>query len=179
MKKNVYVVLSQTGTLLARVIRLFTHGQYSHASVCLEDDFKTLYSFGRLNCYNPFFGGYVKESPDFGTFKRFRNTQVSIFRIEVDEKCYNALKKYLETMYENRKSYTYNYLGLILAIFNRPFKRQNSYYCSEFVGNLLSDFSVVDGNCFGEIIRPMDLCELPNSYIVYTGFLSVFASQAL
>ena len=30
-----------------------------------------MYSFGRKNAYNPFFGGMVKESVDTGTFKRF------------------------------------------------------------------------------------------------------------
>ncbi len=174
----IYVVLSQTGTFLARIIKLITHGEYSHASICLDQNFKELYSFGRVNCYNPVWGGYVKESPDYGTFKRFRKTTVRILRLEVEPDRYVAIKQYLETMYENRKHYRYNYTGLFLATFNRAFRHKDHYYCSEFVGEVLKQFHVVDGSCLGSIVKPMDLIALPNSDVVYTGSFSVFAERA-
>ncbi len=172
----VYIVLSHTGTFLSRLIRRVTHGEYSHASICLDGNFKELYSFGRLHCYNPIWGGYVKESPDYGTFKRFRNTTVQILRIEVTDAQYASLKQYLEAMYARRRRYHYNYVGLLLALFNRGFRQKNCYYCSEFVGSMVKQFHLTDCTCLGDVIRPMDLVALPHTDVVYTGSLSAFAS---
>lgn len=174
MKKYVYVMLSQTGTLLDRAIRRITHGKYSHASICLDGDFQKFYSFGRIFPRNPFWGGYVMESPNFGTFKRFKNTEVIISRLEAEEEQYERLKRCLEYMFENKKRYKYNYLGLFLATFNRAYRKENRYYCSEFVGDTLRRFRLVDKCYFGKIIRPMDLMSLPNSEVVYRGLLSKF-----
>ena len=177
MKKNIYIVLSHTGTFPAKVIRWITHGKYSHVSLCLEDDFKVLYSFGRIHPYNPFHGGYVKESPDFGTFKRFRNTEVRILRIRAEESCYDAMKSYLEKMYEERDHYKYNYRGLFLAIFNKQFRRKDHFFCSEFVSETLDRFRVVDEPFFDKLVKPMDLFSLPDSDVIYTGKFSVFSES--
>ncbi len=174
----IYIVLSQTGTVLARLIKLITRGEYSHASICLDDSYKVLYSFGRLNCYNPIFGGYIKESPDYGTFKRFHKTKVCIMRMKVSEPLYQEMKAYLEEMYENRKHYKYNYIGLFLAAFNRGFHLKNRFYCSEFVGDVLTHFHIVEEGRWGKLVKPMDLSQLPGTDVMYTGQFSVFAEQA-
>ena len=72
--KYVYIVISQTGTILSRILKVFTDREYNHASISLKDDLSVTYSFGRKHPYNPFLGRFVTESPDFGTFKRFANT---------------------------------------------------------------------------------------------------------
>ena len=36
-----------------------------------DRDLERMYSFGRRHPYNPFWGGFVIESPRTGTFKRF------------------------------------------------------------------------------------------------------------
>ena len=69
-KRYVYIVISQTGTILSRIIKFLTRKEYNHASISLKDDLSVMYSFGRKNPYNPFLGRFVEESPDFGTFKR-------------------------------------------------------------------------------------------------------------
>ncbi len=173
----IYVVLSQTGSFLGRIIRLVTHGEYSHASICLDRDFKELYSFGRLHSYNPVFGGYVKESPDYGTFKRFRKTRVSILRLEVEADRYERIRAYLEHMYEDRERYKYNYTGLFWAAFNRAVRHKDRYYCSEFVGEVLKQFGVIEACALGPVIKPMDFLKLPGSDVVYRGRLSVFSKK--
>jgi hypothetical protein len=54
-----------------------------------------MYSFGRLNPYNPFIGGFVHESIDHGTFKRFYRTKTKIYSMEVNEE---QFKKIAETI---------------------------------------------------------------------------------
>ena len=79
----IYVVISRTGTLLCRAIGLFSGGVYNHASLSMDESLGLMYSFGRVNAYNPIVGGFVKESPFFGTFKRFTGTEVIVYRIPV------------------------------------------------------------------------------------------------
>ena len=110
MSKTVYIVISQTGTALSRILKFITGAKYNHASISLEPDLSTMYSFGRTNPYNPFHGGFVTESPNYGTFKRFSGTKVEVLSIAVSEGQYINLGQMLEGMAKNKKRYHYNYL---------------------------------------------------------------------
>ena len=110
MSKTVYIVISQTGTALSRILKFVTGAKYNHASISLEPDLSTMYSFGRTNPYNPFHGGFVTESPNYGTFKRFSGTKVEVLSIAVSEGQYINLGQMLEGMAKNKKRYHYNYL---------------------------------------------------------------------
>lgn len=79
--QQLYIVLSQTGTMLSRILKFITGAEYNHSSISLSADLTQMYSFGRRNPYNPFLGGFVKESPHTGTFRRFQGTKVIIFAV--------------------------------------------------------------------------------------------------
>ena len=132
MSKTIYIVISQTGTALSRILKFITGAKYNHASISLESDLSTMYSFGRTNPYNPVHGGFVTESPHYGTFKRFSGTKVEVLSISVSEGQYINLKQMLEGMVKNKKRYHYNYLGLFLAGAKIHYRQANSYYCSEY-----------------------------------------------
>ena len=51
-----------------------------------------MYSFGRLNPYNPLYGGFVHEGINIGTFKRFSRTRARIYSLEIEEEQYEKLK---------------------------------------------------------------------------------------
>ena len=170
-RKKIYIVISQTGTILSRIIKLISGKEYNHASISLTRDLHTMYSFGRLNPYIPFFGGMVQESPHYGTFKRFSNTDVVVLSVEIDDEQYRAIKKAIRSMYYSRACYHYNYLGLCLAAFNIPFKPENSYYCSEFVRYLLQEGNVEGSDQFDGIIHPMSFLNMPDAEVIYSGKL--------
>lgn len=90
--KQLYIVLSQTGTVLSRILKFTTGAEYNHSSISLSEDLSKMYSFGRKNPYNPFWGGFVKESPHTGTFKRFQGTKVIIFAVEIDENLHRTIQ---------------------------------------------------------------------------------------
>ena len=69
--RQLYIVISQTGTLLSRILKQITDAEYNHASISLSRNLERMCSFGRRHPYNPFWGGFVIESPRTGTFKRF------------------------------------------------------------------------------------------------------------
>ena len=52
--KKVYIILTYSGTFLSKIIKYYTRDEFSHVSISLDSDLKKMYSFGRLNPYNPF-----------------------------------------------------------------------------------------------------------------------------
>ena len=97
--KKIYIVLTHTGTVLSKIVRFYTGKEFSHVSISLDEDLNQMYSFGRLNPYIPFIGGFVKESPHYGTFKRFYKTKTKIYSLEVDDYQYKKIRKMIKDIY--------------------------------------------------------------------------------
>ena len=177
MSRTIYVVISQTGTILSRILKVITGAKYNHASLSLVPDLETMYSFGRLHPYNPVHGGFVEESPHRGTFKRFRNTKVTVLSIAVTDEQYRALKEKLESMLENKDRYHYNYVGLFLAGVKIPYHQRRCYYCSEFVKEMLVRHGIRGADQLASIVEPMHFLQLPDANYVYCGKLRDFAKK--
>ena len=96
-EKQLYIIVSQTGTILSRILKLITKAKYNHSSISLDPNLEQMYSFGRKYPHNPFWGGFVKESPRSGTFKRFKNTQAIIMSVNIDADAYEDIEKYIHT----------------------------------------------------------------------------------
>ena len=86
--KEIYIVLTHTGTVLSNIVKFYTKKDYTHVSISLDSELKELYSFGRLNPNNPFKGGFVREDLENGTFARFKNTIGSIYVLKVTDEQY-------------------------------------------------------------------------------------------
>ncbi len=170
-EKSIYIAISQTGTFLSRVIKFISRKEYNHASISPYEDLHLLYSFGRLRPYNPILGGFVVESAEFGTFKRFSKTRVVVLKINVEDSVYNDFCEFIDYMIENSDDYGYNYLGLCLAAFKICFKAKNRYYCSEFVRDTLIKHNIEGADRLERIVHPCHFFELPNYETVFTGLL--------
>ncbi len=172
-ENKIYIVISQTGTILSRLLKLITKAEYNHVSIGLTKDLQYMYSFGRKNPYNPFWGGFVLESKNFGTFKRFSNTKIQVISVGINPQRYQELNNRLKYMLLNNNEFRYNYLGLYLAIFKINFKRKNRFYCSEFIKEILLEYDI-DGKESIENIdipKPIDFLKIPNTDTVYIGKL--------
>ena len=169
--KSIYIVLSQTGTMFSRALKFFTHAKYNHASISLTPTLKKMYSFGRLNPYNPFVGGFVEEGKNIGTFKRFENTKAMVMELEVTEDKYNAIKYFIKYFLENKQSFHYNYLGILFAMFRKNYENGKRYYCSQFVRACLALFDIENAVELPKIIKPIDFLKLNNKHIIYEGLL--------
>ena len=168
--QKVYIVLSQTGTVLSRILKLYTRAPYNHSSIALSKDLDVMYSFGRLNPYNPFVGGFVQESHAFGTFKRFKNTRVMVIEADVTPEAYAGLCTHIRAMLNTRTESHYNYLGLLLAAIRIHRAKRNCYYCSEFVKAMAVQAGVEGAEAIPAIVKPMHLLRVPHR-TVYVGKL--------
>ncbi len=174
MEKHVYIVISQTGTLLSRLLKLITKAEYNHASISLVPDLGTMYSFGRKNPYNPFWAGFVAESARFGTFKRFSKTRIVVLDIAVTEDQYQAISRRIQTMMSLRQHYGYNYLGLWLGGLRICYRQKRRFYCSEFVKDLLEKHDIHGVRQLNPIVQPIHFLTLPTAQQIYTGLLQEY-----
>lgn len=171
--KKIYIILTYTGTILSRIVKIYTRKEYSHVSISLDRDLNQMYSFGRLNPYNPFLGGFVHEGIDRGTFKRFKNTKTKIYSMEIDEEKYERLEEIIENIQQKKKLYKFNVIGLIAVALNVRIKREKCFYCAEFVKYVLEQSEVVE---LPEIIKPDDFNKLNGLNEVYIGKLQDYKS---
>lgn len=176
--KRLYIVISQSGTMPSKMLRIITRAKYNHVSISLADDLETMYSFGRRRTYNPFWGGFVMESPNAGTFKRFPDTKIILMSIPITEEQGMGIKARLEKMYEHRLDYHYNYIGLFLAGIHIYKKFKRRYYCSEFVREMLVEFKIDGAKDLPRIIHPMKFEEMPAATEIYRGLLREFSAPS-
>lgn len=171
-RKKLYIVISQTGSIVSKFIRLVTRDRYNHVSLSLCEGLNEMYSFGRIHAYNPFIGGFVKESVTEGAFKRFvKNTVAVIIELEIDKDKYGEIEKDLKHMYRHRGEYHYNYKGLLLAMFGKSRHKIHTFYCSEFLQNLLDKHGIRKADSDPKVIKPMDFLDIPNGKVIFEGRL--------
>ena len=153
-EKKIYIVLTQTYTTIARIIKSITKDKYSHASISLDIKCNNMYSFGRKYIYFPFYGIFLKEDLRKGLFIRNKNALIAIYEIKVTKKQYNKIKDKIKEIELNNKGY--NIIGLLLAHFRIKLHRRK-YYCSEFVYEVLSDKEIEIYNKENTLFKPEEL----------------------
>lgn len=170
--KKIYIMLSYTGTILSRIVKVVTLREYSHVSVALDLEFDSLYSFGRLQPRNPFSGGFVKEEIESGTYKVFKNTRCKIYSLEVTMLQFQELKYFIDHFISAPDLYRFNIVGLIGTMVNRPFNREHHYFCSQFVGKALLDSHIYDFRKDVGLIKPIEFSDIPDLVEIYEGKLN-------
>ena len=167
--KKVYIVLTYTGTILSRIVKLYTRKEFSHVSISLDENLESMYSFGRKNPYLILPAGYVHESVDYGTFKRFKKTKTAIYSLQISDEQYDKLANEIDKFNKDKDNYDFNIIGLFTAMFRWKLKREKKLYCAEFVKVVLDDAGVETNlpNC----VRPDDFKYIEGLKLVYTGKL--------
>lgn len=172
--KNIYFVLTYTGTWLAKRVKRYTKNEYSHISLSLDKELNNMYSFGRKYAYNPICGGFIREYINKGTFKRFYNTKCVIYSYKITDESYKLLDENISKMYEEKDKYKFNFLGLCAVVFNKKLSRKYRFYCAEFVKYILvkSDINV----SLPEVVKPEDFQKIEGIKEIYKGYLRDYKS---
>ena len=173
--KDIYFVLTYTGTWLSKQIRKYTKNEYSHVSLALDKELNNMYSFGRKNAYNPFWGGFIREYIDKGTFKRFYNTKCIIYSYEITDENYKLLNENISKMYEEKEKYKFNFLGLCAVVFNKKLNRKYKFYCAEFVKYILAKSNI--NVSLPEVVKPEDFQKIEGIKEIYKGYLRDYKTE--
>ncbi|MBA9027096.1 hypothetical protein [Peribacillus huizhouensis] len=75
-----YLLFTDTGTNLSKLIKLFTTQPFNHVTISFEAELSEIFSFGRKKHNNPFIGGFVREEIAVGLFK---NAKCEIYSYKI------------------------------------------------------------------------------------------------
>jgi len=168
--KNIYILLSHTGTLFTKAIKFYTKAPYNHTSLALNEDLSEIYSFGRKNPLNPFVAGFVNEN-ETEIYGYFKDTTCAIYKLEMNADIYEKIKMSILLFERDKESYKYNLIGLLGVIANSPVKRKNAYFCSQFVYAVLEQNGVKLFDKPAELVIPKDFHYCKELKLIYQGRL--------
>ncbi|CAH1200463.1 hypothetical protein PAECIP111893_01387 [Paenibacillus plantiphilus] len=165
---HIYVLLTDTGTLFTRLIRMFTKAPLNHASIALDRELKEVYSFGRKNQRNPLIGGFVREDM---TSEMFDRATCALYYCSVSKKTYDKIRMHIEEIERNEHRYKYNLLGLFGVLINKRIVRKNAYFCTQFVASILEENGVLVSSKPSDLVTPSDIEQAKALNQVYRGSL--------
>lgn len=170
-KQKIYILLTDTGTLFTRLIKLYTKKPYNHASISIDPELKDVYSFGRKTAKNPFIGGFVKENLR-GEF--FTDSKCTVISCCVTDAQLNKLKALINKIESEKDDYSYNLLGLFAIMFNKQLSRNNTFFCSQFVATVLQKCGIVQFTKPPALVMPHDFMEMEDFKVVFQGSLTKY-----
>ncbi|PLR91967.1 hypothetical protein [Bacillus sp. T33-2] len=170
-KKKVYVLLTDTGTMFTRMIKLCTRKPFNHASIGFDTELAEVYSFGRKTPRNPFIGGFVKENVKSGLFI---GAGCAIYSCTLSECQYKKMYQKVKKLEEQKLQLKYNFLGLIAVLLKLKFHRKNAFFCSQFVATILHESGLPLVHKPLCLVTPHDLTTISIFELVYRGKLSSY-----
>ncbi|QVY63762.1 hypothetical protein J1899_12895 [Cytobacillus gottheilii] len=171
MERKIYLILTDTGTIFTRLIKMYTRKPYNHASLSFDSHFLQVYSFGRKRQRNPFIGGFVKESVSKGLLQ---NASCAIYSCHVTEEQYQKMQEFISKIEMEKHRYRYNLLGVFALPFQKKINRSHAFFCSQFVSTVLSEGNVVNLNKPACFVTPHDLQHSNPFQLVFQGRMSDF-----
>lgn len=174
--KNIYIILSQSGTEISKMLKAITKEKYNHSSICISDSFDEFYSFGRKKINNPLVGGFIIENAFKHVFGKFKTVPCMILKLEITDEQYITLEKIIKDFIKNKDKLSYAFVTLALADTKYSLISDTKFFCSQFVAKLLNDINIKTPKA-PEHMHPMDFTELNCVEKIYEGDLKEFCKN--
>lgn len=175
-EKKIYILLTDTGTMLTRLIKSYTKKPYNHASIAFDVELNEVYSFGRKTAKNPFIGGFVREDIQSVLFKQ---TNGAIYSLTITNDEFQKMYQYIQAIAAKKEQYRYNFIGLFGVMLKKPIKRKNAFFCSQFVASVLKVSKVIDYEKDLSLVEPSDLPHSENVQLVFEGRLKDYQNEVV
>ncbi|MGN0205101.1 MAG: hypothetical protein ACI4BB_11195 [Coprococcus sp.] len=133
--KTVTILLTKYSGLFGSFIGGISRGGYSHASISIDGEEEIFYSFNMK--------GFVIEKPKKRMSKTRKPGSLCI-RMQVPEATYALIEDEINKFLVGKEQYTYSRWGVVLCLLHIPHKFKNSYFCSQFVAEILSRAGAVE-----------------------------------
>lgn len=169
--KKIYILLSRTNTIPARVIRKFARGEFSHVSISLVPRTDCLYSYARRHLKNPMFAGFISENIHTKVFARYPEAHCAVLSVDVSDDGYEKAKKLIRYFRSHRKEATYNFLGAATMKLGLSLKRKYKFTCSQFAAFLLHYTGDVSLPKDPYLMLPNDFLKIESATLIYDGKL--------
>lgn len=129
--RYLYVMISQTDTAMARLIRTLSRYPYNHVSMTLDPEFRSWCSFARYHQDAPFYSGFIKE-PVERFLAKTGDAHVRIFRLEITKDKARRIEQLFLQAGRKETRLIYNYFDAAASVLNLKIAIAGSYTCLSF-----------------------------------------------
>ena len=128
--KKVYLLLTKFSDTGSKIVNMLTGVEYPHASIGLEEDMNTFYSFVTK--------GFIVEDINRYAKPGRKAIPCQLYEMRVTEETYHNIKQALDHFIEFKDLFYYSRTSLALSIMKLPYKRSRfGFFCSQFVAYIL------------------------------------------
>ena len=133
--RPIFICFAEGTNVFSNIIKGFTKGTYSHASISFDPEMNDIYSYGMEETIGQkgFVGGITKESIK----NKPPEAHFGVYAVFVDNDIYNRIKSNVEWFINNAKQTAYSYANILAITFRIPMERENKMICSQFVDRML------------------------------------------
>jgi hypothetical protein len=168
-KRYVYILLSKTETIPAKIIRALKGDVFSHVSISLSKTTDKFYSFARRRIHNPLIAGFVVENIHTGVFGQYPDCLSALYCLEVSDESYNQIEKSINYFIEHYKESKYSFKGMFALAFGKRINQKNKYTCSQFVAHTLQNSNALDLPKDPYLMLPNDFSDIDSLKLIYKG----------
>jgi hypothetical protein len=169
--KTISILLTVYSDPMSRLIQRITASKYSHAAIGMENN--RFFTFGFKKGTKV---GFRTEKPWlFAKFKQ-KSEACVLYKLEVSEETYAKIETRLQEFRNNRKEYTYSFLGALLCFLRIPHNFKKQYFCSRFVAELLSESGALELSKSPSLYQPDDFTKESQFALCFQGELAELAN---
>lgn len=162
-QRKLFVLLTKFPGVRSNAVSLIARSYYNHASIGLEEDTDTFYSFVCKGFIVEKITRYLK--PDREPFPCL------LYELPVSEEAYQSVKELLLDFVEKREGLRYSWLGVALSILRIPYKQEGRYFCSQFVAEVLGRGRAARLKKDSTLYLPRDFAKLQGVQMRFQGNL--------
>lgn len=170
-RRKIFVLLTQLPDPAARLLRFFTFFPYTHASLGLEEDMNTFYSFNYKGFFVEKITRYLKPGR-----KPF---PCALYEMEVSQEVYRVVRQMIAGFERRKAAFRYTRLGVILSVLHIPNQRRDRYFCSHFVAEVLQRTKAARLKKHCTLYLPGDFRKLEELRLVFQGDMKRLANRYL
>lgn len=162
-KRKIYLLLIRFPDTGSKLIHALTGFGYTHASVGLDEDLNTFYSF--------VVKGFIVEKIDRYVKPNRTPFPCRLYELEVSQRVYDRVKAIVRTFEIHQNELEYSRMGVLMGLCHIPYKKRFKYFCSQFVAEVLQLSCAVTLQRDSNLYFPDDLRRLPGMKLDYQGNL--------
>ena len=159
--KKIYILLTKFADFRGRVLSFMAGSYYTHASIGLEEDPNTFYSFVLKGFRVEKLHRYLKPGRE--------PYPVKLYEIEVAEHTYRKIKEIIDYFVAYKSRMHYTTFGLFLSLLRIPYQRKSTYFCSQFVAHILQQVGIIPAHHKPALYLPQDFSNLPGATLLFSG----------
>lgn len=163
----IFILLTKGHSPLSGIIMKATGDQFSHSSISFDISLNPMYSFGTKKLGPPREMGFVKTHPKDPAWDQSQPTPYWLYVTYVDKGNAEKMKNRLNYFIENAEKMRYSFGGLPKVFFQLKSRKNQKWFCSAFVAEILGAGKVLKKD--STLYMPRDLKEIDDVEFVISG----------